>query len=377
MAPLSERLAFGDSGWLNVVQNMLDAARSNCIDGAKLELAKERSIEAARKIYDGTDKTLTLGNVKSEFQPYWNDIKEVAEAFAKDDVKAKQEYGGGLCEFCVLAFEYEADSWKALRTLANTKPSARTTTKPALRDNLTGIQQAIADRLLHAQDLQQDVVNYISEIFAIAQEGLNKFQAYKREFGLVDFVDQETKILKLLTSGRSETFRKAIKDRIKIVMVDEFQDTSPLQLSIFLKLNEIVGRSIWVGDPKQSIYSFRGADPSFMAEIMKCVEKVDAERVKRGEGSLIHVLPYSWRSRENLIEFANEVFVRTFSDTPANDVKLEMSPDEKGKGERKGGWISVWQKKAPYNYGREALSADFTSRVKQLFEGEKKVLLRR
>ena len=371
VAPLAERLAFGEGNWLKVVQDLLDAARSNCIGGAKLELAKQRSIEAAKKIYDGTDETLSLVGVKSELQPDWNDIKEIAEAFAKDDVRAKREYGSGLCGFCTLAFEHELESWKQLRALSKTKPSARTTAKPELRDKLIGIQESIADRLLHAKDLQQDVVSFISEIFAIAKEGLDKFQAYKREFGLVDFVDQETKILELMNSDRGEAFRKAIKDRIKIVMVDEFQDTSPLQLAIFLKLNEIVGRSIWVGDPKQSIYSFRGADPSFMEEIMKGVEKADAERVKRGEDSLIHVLPYSWRSRENLIEFANEVFTRIFSDTPAGDVKLGISPNEKDKEERKGGRISAWQKKAPYNYGREALSADFANRVKRLFEGER------
>lgn len=370
MAPFAERLAFGDGSWLKVVQDLIDAARSNCMDGVKLELAKEKSIAAARKIYDGTDETLTLVGVKSELQPYWNDIKEVAEAFVREGTQAKQTFGGGLCDFCAMAFEYEGTSWKMLRSLSNTRPSAQKTTKPALRDKLIEIQKSLADRLLHAKELQQDVVRFISEIFAIAQEGLDKFQAYKREFGLVDFVDQETKILKLLTSGQSETFRKAIKDRIKVVMVDEFQDTSPLQLAIFLKLNEIVRRSIWVGDPKQSIYSFRGADPSFMAEIMKCVEQADAERVKRGGVSLIHVLPYSWRSRENLVEFANEVFTRTFSNTPIGDVKLGISPDEKGKAERKGGRLSVWQKKAPYNYGREALSADFASRVRQFFEGE-------
>jgi len=238
IAPLAERLAFGEGNWLKVVRDLLDAARSNCIGGAKLELAKQRSIEAAKKIYDGTDGTMSLAGVKSGLQPDWENIKEVAEAFAKDDANAKQTYGAGLCGFCALAFEYEADSWKKLRTLSNTKPSARTTAKPELRDKLMGIQESIADRLLHAKDLQQDVVSFTSEIFAVAKEGLDKFQAYKREFGLVDFVDQETKILELLNSDRGEAFRKAIKDRIKIVMVDEFQDTSPLQLAIFLKLNE-------------------------------------------------------------------------------------------------------------------------------------------
>ena len=299
IAPLAERLGFKEGSWLSVVRDLLDAARSNCISKEKLIAAKGRSIEVAKKIYDGSDETLTLAGFKGELQPYFNGIKEVAEAFEKDEASAKGTFGGGLCDFCALAFGYEGGAWKELLSLSKKKPSAKSTIKPELRDSLLNVWQALGNRLLHSKELQQDVILFVKEIFNIAGEGLGRFQAYKREFGLVDFTDQETKVLDLLNADLGKAFRKAIKDRIKIVMVDEFQDTSPLQLSIFLKLNEIVGRSIWVGDPKQSIYSFRGADPSFMKEVVKGIEAADEKR----KNSLIKILPHSCHSRENLIEF--------------------------------------------------------------------------
>ena len=365
IAPLAERLGFKEGRWLSVVRDLLDAARSNCISKEKLIAAKGRSIEAAKKIYDGSDETLTLAGFKGELQLYFNGIKEVAEAFEKDEASAKGYFGGGLCDFCALAFEYEGGAWKELLSLSKKKPSAKSTIKPELRDFLLNVWQALGNRLLHSKELQQDIVLFVKEIFDIAGESLGRFQAYKREFGLVDFTDQETKVLHLLNSDLGKAFRKALKDRIKIVMVDEFQDTSPLQLSIFLKLNEIVGRSIWVGDPKQSIYSFRGADPSFMKEVVNGIEAADAKR----ENSLIKILPHSWRSRENLIEFSNEVFTRTFANVPAEEVKLSLDDAERQKNERKGGRISIWQKKAGHHYKADALRADLARRVKKMFDG--------
>ena len=359
IAPLAERLGFKDDSWLSVVRDLLDAARSNCIGREKLIAARDRSIEVAKKIYDGSDDTLTLAGFKGELQPYFNDIKEVAEAFEKDETVTKT-YGGGMCKFCALAFEYSGDAWKELLALSKTKPSAQATSRPGLRDALLIVWQSLGARLLHSKDLQQDVESFIKEVFDIAAEGLERFQAYKREFGLVDFTDQETKVLNLLNSDLGKAFRKAIKDRIKIVMVDEFQDTSPLQLSIFLKLNEIVGRSIWVGDPKQSIYSFRGADPSFMAQVIKGIDAANAKCT---------ILDHSWRSRENLVEFSNEVFTRTFENVPAGEVKLGIDKEERKKDEWEGGRISVWQKRGVYQYKTDALHADLARRVKKMFEG--------
>ena len=67
--------------------------------------------------------------------------------------------------------------------------------------------------------------------------------------------------MKRLSGEGGEALSQAIRERFKAALVDEFQDTDPVQYSIFQK---IYGGNkmpvFFVGDPKQAIYGFRGAD---------------------------------------------------------------------------------------------------------------------
>ncbi|MDR1228046.1 MAG: exodeoxyribonuclease V subunit beta [Azoarcus sp.] len=66
-----------------------------------------------------------------------------------------------------------------------------------------------------------------------------------------------------LASGRQPWLAKALHARYPVALIDEFQDTDPLQLAIFQHIYDCDGRHgslFLVGDPKQAIYSFRGAD---------------------------------------------------------------------------------------------------------------------
>ena len=97
-----------------------------------------------------------------------------------------------------------------------------------------------------------------------------------------------------------------ISKTIKLIMVDEFQDSSPIQLAIFIKLSEIVDRSIWVGDPKQSIYSFRGTDPVLIDAIVTRFEQ------KENSSLSIDNLKDSWRSRPEIVDAVNRIFTPAF-----------------------------------------------------------------
>jgi ATP-dependent exoDNAse (exonuclease V) beta subunit len=94
-------------------------------------------------------------------------------------------------------------------------------------------------------------------------------------------------------------------------MVDEFQDTSPLQLDIFLKLSKIAQHSIWVGDPKQSIYGFRGAEPRLMHAIIEHIGIRNED-----------ILKDSWRSRPDIVNATNAIFTKAFQDLPVEQVAL-------------------------------------------------------
>ncbi|MFZ2086986.1 MAG: UvrD-helicase domain-containing protein, partial [Desulfobaccales bacterium] len=179
-----------------------------------------------------------------------------------------------------------------------------------------------------------DVKEYIFRIFACAAEAMRNFADFKREYGLIDFVDQETLCLQLLQDPQ---VRDQLKERLRLVLVDEFQDTSPVQLAVFLQLAQIAHRAVWVGDQKQSIYGFRGTDPLLMDAVIK--DLIDPKH--------LDILPHSYRSRPELVSFTSVLFAEAFEPLgiPRERVILKPSRDEAGQGPA----LRVWWLQAKKN----------------------------
>lgn len=128
----------------------------------------------------------------------------------------------------------------------------------------------------------------------------SQYVAYKEERGLVDFTDLEILLLKLL---ENESLAVRLAEDFDLILVDEFQDTNPLQLAIFQQLRSFAPRSRWVGDPKQAIYGFRDTDPALVDDIWK--NATDATRTE---------LPNNHRSQRGLVQFVGELFSSVFGD---------------------------------------------------------------
>src|SRR3546814_12358152 len=60
-------------------------------------------------------------------------------------------------------------------------------------------------------------------------------------------------------------------DLLDLLLVDEFQDTSPIQLAMFMKLTALAAETFWVGDIKQSIYGFRGSDSQLLESVISAL----------------------------------------------------------------------------------------------------------
>lgn len=152
----------------------------------------------------------------------------------------------------------------------------------------------------------------IQSLFVLAQAWLNQYKDYKRQMGVIDYDDMEMYMLDLLNIP---SVREDIAQTYKLVMGDEFQDCNPVQLRIFMELADIVSQhsplaqsSIWVGDPKQAIYGFRGSDTDLINRVASKFPPVN-----KVVGTLKHTsLDESRRSREDLVKLANNVFSRLF-----------------------------------------------------------------
>jgi ATP-dependent helicase/nuclease subunit A len=133
--------------------------------------------------------------------------------------------------------------------------------------------------------------------------------------------------------------RPAIRERLKhdyqAILVDEFQDTDPVQYEIILYLAERAGHrgTDWrtidlepgklfiVGDPKQSIYAFRRADIEAFEQVVK---KVTAS------GGIIYKLTTNFRSDERVLEVVNPLFDRLLlpqENIQPPNVRLAVRPD--------------------------------------------------
>lgn len=147
-------------------------------------------------------------------------------------------------------------------------------------------------------------------IFELAQAWLGEYDHFKKSHGVIDYDDMEKDFLRLLDN---ESVAEEIARNYKLVMVDEFQDCNPVQLKIFDRLSHIVARhsplaqsSIWVGDPKQAIYGFRGSDTGL---INRVASRFPQELRKQDvQGLLRDTLGESFRSRPSLVTLVNDIF---------------------------------------------------------------------
>jgi ATP-dependent exoDNAse (exonuclease V) beta subunit len=178
--------------------------------------------------------------------------------------------------------------------------------------------QIVAGEFEKNQALHDDIRAFCIEVFDLAADSLEAFQDLKAEQGMLDFVDQERLLYELLDVPQ---VRETLAEELQVLFVDEFQDTSPIQLALFMKLAELADRVIWVGDIKQAIYGFRGSDPKLMLATLAGVIK---------GGGTSDVLEKSWRSRPALVDYANAVFVPTFEGSlERRQVVLRPEHDEK------------------------------------------------
>jgi len=158
--------------------------------------------------------------------------------------------------------------------------------------------------------LHRDLESSIRLVFDLAARALDAYAERKRAAGAVDFTDQEVLALKLLQTPFA---REILGANLDLLLVDEFQDTSPLQLAIFLELAGLARESWWVGDQKQAIFGFRGTDPALMDAALAQLSDRPTEP-----------LDTSRRSRPALVHLTSRVFEQAFSGLiPAERVTLK------------------------------------------------------
>lgn len=155
-------------------------------------------------------------------------------------------------------------------------------------------------------DLKQAAV-WVRVWVDVAIDFLARFRAAREQRGIVDFADLEHLAFAVLSAeGSSGKLAALFAERFEEIMVDEYQDTSPIQDALLSALARSDGHNLFqVGDVKQSIYRFRMAEPGlFLAKRHLYCERKSGLTIDMNE---------NFRSRPEVIDAVNELFGQLFA----------------------------------------------------------------
>lgn len=123
---------------------------------------------------------------------------------------------------------------------------------------------------------------------------MTQYQDYLEDHGLYDFDDMIIEALKALKKDKA--FRETLQERYQYIMLDEFQDTNPVQFAIIKELTSYEKPIIMaVGDDDQAIYEFQGATPTNLSDFQK---HYNAE---------VLALTENYRSTQEILDFSKNI----------------------------------------------------------------------
>ncbi len=151
---------------------------------------------------------------------------------------------------------------------------------------------AVADAQARLEPSDADKDSEPGQRHGLALAVRREVDARKRRRGLLDFGDLLTRLRDALRDeAHGATARERVRSRYRVVLVDEFQDTDPVQWEILSLAFHGHTTLVLIGDPKQAIYAFRGADvATYLAAAGAATEHRTLARNWRSEASLLGAL---------------------------------------------------------------------------------------
>lgn len=308
---LTERFGIEQADWSKTVEAVVKAALDNDITPAALRAMGAQNADAMLANWPaptaGPDQTDVLVAALSRAH---QEVAAYVEQQLASDAKVAKNLTDGLEDIQKLDRRFQSKRWSWPDWIGAAGLNAGAKVKDLVEPVKAAAQAHESHPAFHAE-----VRRYLDLVFNLAADVLDAYEQAKKALGAVDFSDQEVLLLRALRTKPS--VREALAAELDLIMVDEFQDTSPLQLALFVELAKLAKRSVWVGDPKQAIYGFRGTDASLIAGVLGAI--------KDWGGTIGKALDTSRRSVEGLVALTNGVFGSAFEPdlTPA---QVQLQP---------------------------------------------------
>lgn len=259
-------------------------------------------------------------DLKSLINKAENEIDDFFKNFdyarIKDD-EIKKEYHHFIDDYFQALGSSDPNEQKAIREVrAAISKTARLTSSTLDKTSLEYLKRA-KNNVKFDKDIDGSLFKYLN----LAQEFYLLCTKEKKEHGWISFNDMLSEVREAVINSLS--FKEKLQAKYDYAIIDEFQDTNQIQWDIFKNvfLDSSKNHLIVVGDNKQSIYSFQGADVAVYNNACK-------EIASNGEE---YLLPNNYRSSASMIDGYNEIFkAESFKSLAYRDVKAG-SPSIKAK----------------------------------------------
>lgn len=337
-----------DDGFLTFVENFTSTKQSDSLAEVFLDLENKlsSSLLGINTIYS------VISELKSDLEKDFFESRQ-GEIIQKYFLGASKSYYASLCYACdviaaspeasrayLSAFAYEKEFYKELTEILEKKSYAQAREKllsfnkqklgalksefktddivlcKALRDEEVKFIPSVAKKYFSFDEDQ--IKGIMRQTIAVLESLFNVFSEFQAEalaqkikrrvFGFDD-IRYFTYLLLKNENGEASGIAIAYREKFDEIYIDEYQDVDAMQDMIFTLISKDNNRFM-VGDIKQSIYSFRGADTDVFSGYKKTFPPL--ENAENSDSALIF-MSNNFRCDENVIEFTNKVFSFLFT----------------------------------------------------------------
>ncbi|MDP6179582.1 MAG: UvrD-helicase domain-containing protein, partial [Desulfatiglandales bacterium] len=266
---------------------------ANRVDQPNLKIVPQLEIP------DSSPQEKAFQDCFEEVRKGWQSGKaEVGEILTTDEGLSRNKYGKSKIPVWIQAMGYYAASGDNNPALFRgfEKFSSREIESSVKKNHTPPVHPFfdLCERLMEKQDelrrvFERRLLAQKGELFHYVQKEL---RARKEEKNVQSFDDLLLKLYRALDKKGGEELAGALRVKYRAALIDEFQDTDPIQYAIFKKIfRSEKGILFYIGDPKQAIYGFRGADIfAYMEASRDAISQFTLAENWRSEPDLIHAL---------------------------------------------------------------------------------------
>ncbi|MBE6553409.1 MAG: hypothetical protein E7666_03605 [Ruminococcaceae bacterium] len=264
------------------------------------------------------------------FTDYQNDFIRIQKSleFDPDIAKKCSELLSSDLNYCRAVLDaLDADDYKHLQAVINSFERGRF---PSIRNKPTQVLEYQAKRTSFRNHLEKKVqalfiwpqellsdqllqtASLCDVLYVFYAEYEIRLMHEKRRRGILEYDDIRSILYRMLANedGTASDFAKDLSAQYSEVYIDEYQDVDLLQDRIFALIGE--NRRFMVGDIKQSIYGFRGSDPSIFSNYRRIMPLYDTAEAHDADGICVF-MSENFRCDRPIINFANRVCAFLFS----------------------------------------------------------------